>query len=124
MAVGFVALAVLLLTPQRHPLRYNPGAEITVSGVVKDVTVFYCPVSSSEGTHLIVATDNGTVEVHVAPSRFLSDKQVQFSKGDQVEVTGSHIIFRGHQALIARTIVRGAQTVALRKADGKPVWME
>ena len=124
MAVGLVVLAGLLLTQQRHPLRYNPSAEVTLSGVVKDVKDFYCPVSGGEGTHLMVATDNGTVEVHVAPSRFLLDKQVQFSKGDQVEVTGSRIMFRGHPAVIARTIVRGTQTVALRKADGKPAWLE
>jgi hypothetical protein len=34
------------------------------------------------------------------------------------------MIYRGQEALIARTIVRGNQTVALRKADGKPLWRD
>ncbi len=124
MGVGFIVLVVLLLSPQRHPLSYNSTAEMTLHGVVKDVRTFYCPVSGDEGTHLTVATENGDVEVHVAPSRFLLGQHWQFFQGDQVEVVGSPIFYRGHRSLIARMIVRGAQTVALRKADGKPLWVE
>ena len=124
MGVGIVVLVGLLLSPQRRPPSYNATAEVTLHGVVKDVREFYCPISGDEGTHLTLATATGTTEVHVAPSRFLLNKQWNFSQGDEVEVVGSPIIFHGHQALIARTIVRGTQTVALRKADGKPLWVE
>jgi DNA/RNA endonuclease YhcR with UshA esterase domain len=124
MAVGIVVLAVLLLSPQRHPPAYSMTGEVTIQGVVEDVQNFYCPVSGDEGTHLTVATQNGSVQVHVAPSRFLAGQSWTFFKGDQVEVLGSPIIYRGHEALIARTIVRGNQTVALRKADGRPLWVD
>jgi DNA/RNA endonuclease YhcR with UshA esterase domain len=124
MGVGLVVLVVLLLSPQRHPPAYDTVAEVTLHGVVEDVRNFYCPVSGDEGTHLTLATENGMVEVHVAPSRFLLGKHWQFFRGDQVEVIGSRIIYRGHEALIARTIIRGTQTVALRKIDGKPLWVE
>ena len=124
MAVGLVVLVVLLLSPQRHPLAYNTAAEVRIHGVVEEVQNFYCPVSGGEGTHLMVATENGTVQVHVGPTRFLSGQRWNFLKGDQVEVIGSPIIYRGHEALIARTIARGTEAVALRKADGKPVWLE
>jgi len=124
MGAGLIVLVVLLVTPQRHPPRYNTAAEVTLHGVVQDVRNFYCPVSGDEGTHLTIATDKGKVEVHVGPARFLSGQKWQFFRGDEVEVTGSRITFQGHEALIARTIVRGTQTVAVRKADGKPLWVE
>ena len=121
---GLVVLVVLLLTPQRHAPRYDTAAEVTLHGVVRDVKNFYCPVSGDEGTHLTLATDKGTIEIHVAPARFLSAQRWQFFPGDEVEVVGSRIVYHGHQALIARTIARGDQTVALRKADGHPLWVE
>jgi len=123
-SVGMIVLVVLLLTPQRHPPRYDSAAEVTLRGVVQDVKNFYCPVSGEEGTHLTLTTDQGNVEVHVAPARFLSGQRWQFFRGDELEVVGSRIAFQGHPALIARSIVRGAQTVAVRKADGKPLWAE
>jgi DNA/RNA endonuclease YhcR with UshA esterase domain len=121
---GLLVLVVLLFTPQRHPLAYNAAAEVSVRGVVEEVRDFYCPVSGDEGTHLMLRTDRGIVEVHVAPRRFLLGERWQFVRGDEVEVVGSKIIFRGHEALIARRIARGTQTVALRKANGKPLWVE
>jgi DNA/RNA endonuclease YhcR with UshA esterase domain len=124
MGGGLIALVALLLTPQRHPPRYNAAAEVTLRGVVEDVKNFYCPVSGDEGTHLTLATDKGNVEVHVAPARFLSGQKWQFFRGDEIEVVGSPIIFHGHEALIARSIVRGTETVALRQPDGKPLWVE
>lgn len=123
MGVALVALVVLLLTPQRHPPRYNTAAEVTLRGVVEDVKNFYCPISGEEGTHLTLATEKGKVEVHVAPARFLTGQR-QFFRGDDVEVVGSRITFLGHDAVIARTITRGAETVALRKANGQPLWVE
>jgi hypothetical protein len=124
MGAGLVVLFVLLLTPQRRPPGYDVAAQVTLQGVVNDVREFYCPISGDVGTHLNVATSNGIVEVHVAPSRFLRGKQWQFSPGDQIEVTGSRVLYHGHPALIAQTIVRGSQTVALRQANGRPMWKE
>lgn len=124
MAVGLLVLAGLLLNPQRHAPTYNTASEVTIHGVIEDVQNFYCPISGDEGTHLIVATDNGEVQVHVAPSRFLSGQGWNFVKGEQVEVLGSRIYYREREALIARTITRGSQIVALRKANGRPLWLE
>ncbi len=122
--VGLVVLAVLFVTPQRHLPRYDSATEVTVRGTVTDVREFYCPISGHEGTHLAVATDNGVVEVHVAPTQFLSGRKWEFFRGDQVEVSGSLVMYHGHETLIARTVARGNQTVALRNASGKPLWTE
>jgi len=125
MGTAVVILVVLLLTSPRHRVPvYSTSDEGVLQGVVQDVHEFYCPISGDEGTHLLVKTADGTLHVHVAPTRFLRDKRLSFSKGDQIEVVGSRIVYNGHEALIARTVTRGDQTVASREPNGKPMWLE
>jgi len=40
----------------------------------------------------MVRTEHGTVQVHIAPTRFLRSNNLSFSKGDQIQVVGSRII--------------------------------
>ena len=125
MSIGLVVLVVLIFTSPRHRApAYNAWNEVTVQGTVEDVQEFYCPISGNEGTHLLVKTENGSVQVHLAPTRFLRDKNLSFSKGDVIQVVGSRIIYQGRDALIARTVIRGSQTMAFREQNGKPVWLE
>ena len=123
---AFVLLTILLFhqgARQQAP-RYNTGTEVKVEGVVQEVQQFWCPISGDEGTHLMVKTDSRTVEVHVAPRRFLQSNSVSFGKGDQITVVGSTVTYEGHEAMIARQITRGDQTFAFREADGSPLWVE
>jgi len=121
-----LVLVVLLLTnrSRRDVPNYNATAEATVRGTVQDVQEFWCPISGDEGTHLMLQTDSGVIQVHVAPRRFLGGNNIRFSKGDTVEVVGSVVTYAGGPALIARTISRGDQTFAFRSATGKPAWRE
>lgn len=124
LSVALVVLVILLFTSPRHrPPKYDPSDEVTVQGVVQDVQQFYCPITGEVGTHLIVKTENGTFQVHVAPPRFLRNNNLSFSTGDQVQVVGSRVIFQGHGAVIARTVTRGGQTVAFRESNGHPLWV-
>jgi len=125
MGIGLVLLVVLLFTSPRHRApAYSAWNEVTVQGTVEDVQEFYCPISGDQGTHLLVKTESGSVQVHLAPTRFLRDKNLRFSKGDLIQVVGSRIKYQGHEALIARTVVRGTQTMAFREQNGRPVWLE
>jgi len=126
MGCALAVLVILLFAPSplQNAPAYNASNEVTVQGVVQDVQEFYCPISGDEGTHLTLETENGAVQVHVAPQRFLRGNNLSFSKGDQIQVVGSRIIYEGHDALIARTVVRGTQTMAFRKPNGRPVWVE
>jgi hypothetical protein len=124
--VAFVLVVVLILGnggKQRAP-RYNAATEVEVEGVVQEVQQSWCPINGDEGTHLILKTDAGTLQVHVAPRRFLQGNGVSFSKGDQIGVVGSTVTYEGHDAMIARKIARGDQTFALRQPDGTPLWLE
>ena len=125
MCTAVLVLVILLFTSPRHRVPvYSASNEQTVQGAVQDVQEFYCPISGDVGTHLLVKTDHGTFQVHIAPLRFLLDKKLSFSKGDQIELVGSRIIYNGHEGLIARTVIRGDQTVTFREKNGKPVWLE
>jgi len=125
MGTAVLVLVILLFSRPRHRVPvYSASNEQTVQGVVQDVQEFCCPISGGVGTHLLVKTDHGTLQVHIAPLRFLRNKKLSFSKGDQIEVVGSRIIYNGQEALIARTVIRGDQTVAFREPNGKPMWLE
>ena len=123
MGIASVILVVLLFTSPRHRVpAYDASDEVTVQGVVQDVQQFYCPISGDVGTHLIVKTENGTVQVHLAPTRFLRNNNLSFRTGDQIQVVGSRIIYQGHEAIIARATTRAGQTVAFRQTGGHPLW--
>ena len=124
--VAFVLVVVLLLHegPKQLAPGYSPAAESTADGVIVEVRQYWCPINGDEGTHLLLKTSTGTLEVHVAPRRFLNGNGVTFNQGDQVSVVGSMVNYQGHESMIARKITRGDQTFAVRQPDGQPLWVE
>ena len=126
MGVAIVVFIILLFagSPRQRAPRYNVATEASVRGVVEQIQEFYCPISGDEGTHLLVRTESGTIQVHVAPRRFLQSNHFSFAKGDQIEVVGSQVSYQGAPAVIAREITRGDETFAFRTQSGRPVWAE
>jgi len=126
LAVGFLFLlatsAAWAQTPASPP-KYDVANEVTIKGVVQEVKDFQCPVSGGMGAHIIVKTDKGLVTVHLALSKFLSDYGFNFAKGDEVVVTGVKAkVGDDENAILARKIDRGNQTLTFRDKDGKPLW--
>lgn len=123
---AFVLVTILLFYkgPKQRAPKYNAATEVKVEGMVEEVRQFWCPINGDEGTHLMLKTDSGILEVHVAPRRFLEGNGVSFSQGDQMEAVGSMVIYEGHEAMIARTITRGNETFAVRQPNGRPLWVE
>jgi len=124
--VAFVLAVVLILGkgPKQRAPQYNVATEAKVEGVVQEVRQFWCPINGDEGTHLMLKTDTGILEVHVAPLHFLEGNDVSFRQGDQIAVVGSTVTYEGHDAMIARKITRGDQTFAFRQPNGRPLWVE
>ncbi|HVO64216.1 MAG TPA: hypothetical protein VMT53_25065 [Terriglobales bacterium] len=129
-AVSAIAvIAVVLLIAGVHferPLAvqgaalYNAANEVVVKGVVRDVQKFTCPVSEGEmGEHLVLKTDNGIIQVHLAPGRILRSQNISFAPGDQISVVGSKFRFHGNNDVIAREITRGNENFVFRDRDGK-----
>jgi hypothetical protein len=129
-----------------HMSMYDTQAEVTVTGTVQEVRTLGGmmpgdgPVAlhgmgrgmGMQGTHLILQTETGTLEVHLGPTAFLesekiigsgsSDQPGPIAQGDTIEVVGSRMTIGGSRALIAREIRKGGQSWTLRDANGRPRW--
>jgi len=129
MAFAVAVSAVLLLVlgvSFHHPVTaqgaalYNPATEDVVRGVVQEEQKFDCPVSEGEiGSHLMLKTSEGVLQVHLAPARIMSSHKFSFVRGDQIEVLGSRIRLAGKNGVIAREITRGNETIIFRDGQGK-----
>lgn len=126
-----LALSTLLVLPlvyaQQGPgpgpqsRMYNPATETTVKGTVEEIKTV-TGRHGWNGTHLTLKTKGKTIDVHLGPSSFLKEKGFSLGKGDQVEVTGATTEIGGSEALIAREVKKGKNTLVLRDAQGIPKW--
>lgn len=126
-AVVAISVLLLILGVNFHPpvyvqgaALYNPSNEITTTGVVQEVQEFDCPVSEGElGSHLMLKTGDGVLQVHLAPVRIMSGQNLSFAPGDQIKVIGSKVRIAGQNGMIAREITRGNEIYTFRDRDGK-----
>jgi hypothetical protein len=100
--------------------KYNRATETLVEGTVEEVKAYRGP-GGLMGTHLLVRTGNTTVDVHLGLPSLLGKDRVAFAPGDQIEVLGSKVLYRGGEALLARQIKRGEQVLTYRNAQGLPL---
>jgi len=126
-AVATIAVLLLILGGNFHrPVTaqgaalYNPAEEVTVTGVVQEVQDFDCPVSEGEiGSHLLLKTSDGVLQVHLAPVRIMTSQKLSFTPGEQLEVVGARIRLAGKKGLIAREITRGNESIIFRDGQGR-----
>lgn len=101
---------------------YNVAQEHTFSGTIKEVKEYQCPVSGTVGSHISVAGDITTIEVHLAPATFLKDYDIVLKAGDRVTVRGIKFEFEGKPAMLARIVTTGQNTYTFRDTKGRPEW--
>lgn len=101
--------------------KYDVSKEVKIKGTIDDVKEMAMGKGEA-GIHLMVKTATETIEVRLCPSGYLKDFEVQFAKGQQVEVTGSKIKVDDKDVILAREVVQGNNTVTLRDKQGGPVW--
>lgn len=101
---------------------YNPQTVETLSGEVEKVELFTPRRGMSQGVHLVLKTDKGSIPVHLGPSWYMDKQGVKFEKGDKLEVTGSRVTFNKKPAIIASEIKEGDKTLKLRDETGTPAW--
>jgi DNA/RNA endonuclease YhcR with UshA esterase domain len=103
--------------------KYDKSTEAVFKGTVDDVKDRDCPVSGGMGSHLMLKLADGKViEVHLALTKFVTQYELVFHKGDVVEVTGVRVKFEGVDTIFARKIKRGEDEFLFRDNDGKPLW--
>ncbi len=96
--VSVVALIVLLtsiaMSAETAPaLKYDKSAEVRVKGLIEDVKI-----SADDTVHLTLKSDKGSLDVIVAPEKFLKEMEITFAKGDSIEVLGSQTHGRGQRS--------------------------
>lgn len=137
LVVVLCAIVLLARTSRAHnPARpsYDPSTVVTVDGIVHDVQQHECSLgwagdSASQdrptswlGTHVLLRTDYGVLDVHLGPSSFLKSQHFTLAKGDQIEVTGSKFAGELPVIIIAKEVKKGRGLLELREHNGRPLW--
>jgi hypothetical protein len=102
-------------------LPYDFQSEMKIKGTVADIKLIGAG-ANTKVARLVVTTGAESIEVLLCPKSFLDDMGVSFSKGDEVEITGSRVRDDDLDEMLAREVVKGNDTVVLRDKQGKPVW--
>ena len=94
----------------------------TVTVTVEEVKTFTPKKGMSAGIHLVAKADDKTYDVHLGPSWFIENQEIEITKGDVLEITGSLIPYNDGEALIAKKITLENDEFVLRDDTGRPVW--
>ena len=98
---------------------YDMARETVLDGTVSE----YIASSTAPplGAHVILQTSSGSVDVHVGSDKFLQTNKLTFSRGDTVRIVGEQVAYGDGSIFVARTIQKGAQTLAIRSVRGFPL---
>jgi len=103
---------------------FKTDAVTTVEGTVKSVGTFMPESGSSPGLKLkIETTNNETETVHLGPQNWMDSQNIKFNGGDRITVTGSNVRHMLGKVIMASEVKKGDQTLRLRDAQGKPLWI-
>ncbi len=101
--------------------KYDLHTETKTKGVVDEINLL--PVGTRKDfTELIIKSGDDKVHIYVCPKPFQEEMGISFSKGDEIVVTGSKVKQEASDVILARELVRGADTLLFRDDKGNPVW--
>ena len=129
--IALIAAMVLLVVPnlssqnaERAPgvPQFSLQQEVRLTGEIREVKNYSCPVTGTVGTHLELQTTEGPIEAHVAAARFLQQYGIEFHAGQTVEMIGVKGVYEGRAAFLPRIIMVGNDSYYLRDNAGKPLW--
>ena len=106
----------------KYSKMFNPQTVETLTGTVVAVERIIPEAKMTYGLYLLVKTKTTTISVHLGPTWYLDNQEIQFSKGDKVTVTGSKIIYQNAPAIIAMEVTQGENVLLLRNRNGYPSW--
>lgn len=128
-SIGGAWLAGALLvcgaaSAQQNPPSLHAGYDLarevnlvgTISSVVEDSK------TGPLGTHVLVQTAAGLVDVHVGSAKFLQLNNLTVASGDSVRLIGESFANGSDTIFLARIIQRGTKAVAVRSPKGLPLW--
>ncbi len=121
-----LALTVATAMAQRGGMGPGPGPkydasnETKLTGTIEQINTV--DAMCHTGTHLVLKTDKGNLEIALGPSQFLEDQKLELKKGETVDVVGAKTTTGRGEMFVARQITAGGKTVTLRDEKGMPAW--
>lgn len=110
-------------TPNNYSRLFDPQSIVELKGTIIAVEKITPEAGMSTGIHLVVKTErSGNMPIHLGPSWYIDNQDVQFSAGDMVVVKGSKITYNNAPAVIAISVTKGDQVLTLRDKKGNPAW--
>jgi hypothetical protein len=101
--------------------KYDVHTEMKTKGVIEEVNLL--PVGTRKDfTELIITSGDDKLHIYVCPKPFQEEMGINFSKGDQIAITGSKVKQKESDVILAREMVRGTDTLMFRDGKGSPVW--
>jgi len=98
---------------------YDIARETVLVGTVLKYTV--ASTVPPFGTHVLLQTASGPVDVHLASARFLQVNHFSLSAGDSIRVIGENLSYGDGTSFVARIIQKGQQALAIRSIRGFPL---
>ena len=99
---------------------YQVGREVTVVGTVSSV------VENSKtgplGTHVMVQSASGLVDVHIGSAKYLQLNKLNLKTGDSVRILGENFMVGTDTVFYARIVQDGTAAIAVRSPKGMPLW--
>lgn len=98
---------------------YDLSKEIKVDGTIEKIggNTSGAPI----GTHLLVQTAQGVLDVHLGASRAASAQNLGLSVGQSIHVTGMMSSASGNAVLLARILTTSDHIYMLRNEHGAPI---
>ena len=125
-AAGMVLLVPNVLSQNSERVagvpQFNIQQEVRLTGEIREINNYSCPITGTVGTHLKLQTTGGPIEAHVAAARFLQQYGIEFHAGQTVEMIGVKAMYEGRAAFLPRIIMVGNDSYYLRDNTGKPLW--
>jgi hypothetical protein len=101
--------------------KYDQKTETKTKGVVDDIKVLALG-SRKDFVQLTVKIGADEVPIYVCPKPFQDEMGINFSKGDEISITGSKVKQEEADVILARELVKGTDTLMFRDDKGNAVW--
>ena len=119
-ALAAAAIAGAQTAPQAESSLYQVGRETNLVGTVS--SVLENSKTGPLGTHVMVQSASGLVDVHVGSAKYLELNKLNLKTGDSVRIVGESFTVGTDTVFYARIVQDGTAAVAVRSPKGMPLW--
>jgi hypothetical protein len=98
---------------------YDLSKEIKIDGTIDKIETN--SIGGPMGTHLLVISAQGVVDVHLGASAAVSAKNLGLTVGESIHVTGMMASVSGNSVLLARILTTSNHIYMLRNEHGAPI---